>query len=139
MGTEKMITVAKAERQTEAARDAAIDRIEAIMMPGAQALCDTRSAASEYWIEREAKLDGASSADLCWRSQGPHGAFSVGAHNKPTVQVLLRPDASPEHLARLAILATDTTAAILRETAASCAAADTLAQALVEAFARVAS
>ena len=101
------------EAQIEAAKEAAVDRIETVMMPGAVALCDARRQTDEYWIVREAKIDDV--LRLVWRSQSLRD--SRQPESRASTQVLLPANATPELLARLHALAVDQTAQIVRECA----------------------
>jgi hypothetical protein len=130
-GAEKtMVSSLENQALVEQARNEAIARIEAIMLPGAQALCDSRESSDPYWIEHEAEVGA---IKLVWRSQK-----GDKCDNLPSVQIVVRSDAAPEHLARAAIVAADTTRQIIRESDAKRAACASLADALVRDFAAVA-
>jgi hypothetical protein len=141
-----MATSLEHQVQVEQARAEAIKRIEAIMMPGAQALCDAREVKDPYWLERDAPV-GDTGITLNWRSQGYNQNQSRSASeaakssygNTPSVQVCCASDVTPEALAQAEVVAFAVTKAILRETAAKRAACETLSAALVRDFATVAA
>ncbi|SRR5579864_421449 len=122
-----MATSYTLECEIEKVKNEAIERIKAIMLVGAGALCDARRKEDGYWIEHKAK-EG--EALLIWRSQ---------ATGTPAVQVVLPSgDDSPELIARLHTLAVDKTAQIVRECAGKIAELDRVADLTVRAYAAIA-
>ena len=133
-----MKTAYEIETEIATARAAAIARIEAIMLPGAEALSSTRTTRSDYWIDREVKAHG---AWLLWRSQGAmrgDGSTDPGKTQRSSAQVVVPADIAPEamvEIARIAAIETDRIARECRETLTAASAAGEITRAAWDAVA----
>jgi hypothetical protein len=122
--TTAQITLAANALRT-ASRNAAIDRIKAIMLPAARALAGTRTVTSPYWLEREVDLSASAPFTartvLFWRDQGTEDhrkrePYDLdGVHQTYAVQVIVPDGVSPEVLGELARVAGVLTDTLVRE------------------------
>lgn len=131
-------------QRRDVARQEAIARIEALMLPGARALAGTRTHTSMCWLQRQHDLKGTApfgdqAISLIWRDQNssgtawPHAPYDQD-RDSYDVQILVPDSVGPELLAELARVAAILTTQIVREceaiTTAQCAALDAETEAL---------
>ncbi len=105
-------TTLKATRDCDEEREAALERIRAIMLPGARALAGTRRPDSPYRIEVEHDLTNRAPfrgrTVLIWTDDGPERPCRApydGFRVSYRVYVAVREDVSPVELAELARMA----------------------------------
>jgi hypothetical protein len=141
-------TTLQATKECDDQREAAILRIEAIMLPGARSLAGTRQPDSPYKIEVEHDLTDRAPfrgrTVLIWRDCGRPAGYTCrspydGVSPSYGVQVIVRDDVSPLELAELARMARVLTEEIRQEADLRTSAQVALIDARRAAFAAVAA